>query len=497
MKFLRLVSNSSDAIFNCDFNDGVEIEPNSKIALQSVSGNVQGGVLEVNDSNNDITYQVEDTFASTISLTPQNYTNANSSLFLQDVENQLNKDAVYQTGYQKVLGLEWKAQVRVDGKVSIGYNIGLAGTYYNTGDPSIDNWDTNNITAIETQPGSDPEYTFSLKNTDPPSSLFNNCLVNNTSISKGNGYIRARINALGDTGNNNTNGVYLGLTTEPVKASDFEERKMTYGIKISVDTATTNLQFHYIHNGVATLSATVPSAVVTDANTNDVLEVTKDGVSIKVNVYKTGVPFTKINIATLPVTQGQSLYPFMIFQPDKPKGQLADVLWTPSPYDSSPIPLGVRKNKITNSLNAPPAQTSPVDATYAFIQFQSSTISNFLGFNYTREPAFGFINGRTVNFLAPNIFSVGLSVNPYLIQLLNLKVDSYDSHKKQRENLLAVVPSNDASGNLVYSPPQLFFIDLLNKEPINVRNIKARIVNTDYSEVVMDGQGVINILISN
>ena len=79
--------------------------------------------------------------------------------------------------------------------------------------------------------------------------------------------------------------------------------------------------------------------------------------------------------------------------------------------------------------------------------------------------------------------------------MLNLKVDSYDSLKQQRENILAVVPSGDTSGDIDYSPPELFFIDLLNKEPLLVRNIKMRIVNSDYSPLAMEGSGFINILI--
>ena len=50
-------------------------------------------------------------------------------------------------------------------------------------------------------------------------------------------------------------------------------------------------------------------------------------------------------------------------------------------------------------------------------------------------------------------------------------------------------------GDIDYSPPELFFIDLLNKEPLTIRNIKARITNSDYSELEMEGLGIINILI--
>ena len=118
-----------------------------------------------------------------------------------------------------------------------------------------------------------------------------------------------------------------------------------------------------------------------------------------------------------------------------------------------------------------------------------------MGFDFARNPPFGFDNARQPLFLGDQIFSIGLSLNSYIIQLLNIKIDSYDSFKQQRENILAIIPDGNSMGDIDYSPPELFFIDLLNKEPLTIRNIKARITNSDYSELEMEGLGIINILI--
>jgi len=57
------------------------------------------------------------------------------------------------------------------------------------------------------------------------------------------------------------------------------------------------------------------------------------------------------------------------------------------------------------------------------------------------------------------------------------------------------VPNTNLNGELDYSPPYPVFLDLMNEKPLSIRNIKARIVNNDYSAIDMFGQGEINVII--
>ncbi len=84
----------------------------------------------------------------------------------------------------------------------------------------------------------------------------------------------------------------------------------------------------------------------------------------------------------------------------------------------------------------------------------------------------------------------------FLVEMLNLSLDSYDGFKGQRKNILAVVPATDKDGVVLYEPSNLNLIDLDNKEGINLRNIKARVVNTDYSPFKMKGTATLTILVS-
>ena len=120
-----------------------------------------------------------------------------------------------------------------------------------------------------------------------------------------------------------------------------------------------------------------------------------------------------------------------------------------------------------------------------------------MGYDHPRIPQFGFLNADEPEFLSANIFSEGFDVNGYLIQFFNLNMDSYDSLTEQRENILAIIPNGDSMGNLVYSPPTPYFLDIRNKNKLTIRNLKARIVRVDYSPLTMEGLGQIILLIKD
>lgn len=500
MKFIRLTTDNPNAIFNADFNDGIEIPANAKIALQSASGNVRGGVLEITDANNNIDYQIEDSFSRQVHLSPQLYTNANSDKFLQDISDTLNDDAIYSVGYNKIIGLEWNTAIDTAGLVNIAYRITSANQYFGTGLPEFDNaWSKKNADGGNVGGG---EYRFSQNIGRPMTTTFTNGLINNIPISKGNGILRVRINNIADGGVNASNGMYIALTKSPVEMEDFEEKLIHYGIRVGVDHASGAIQYSTVINGVATLSAVTPSAMVSGSTNNDILALEVDGNKVHFYVYREadgGIPQNLLGTTSATYEANTDLYPVMIFQPTSVNGSWIDLLWTPSAWNIPNYSEALTQRTSTNThATAPPVNDDPVPTTLNFLQFQSSVVSDFLGYASTRLPPSGFISAKKICiYLADQIYSVGLSVNPYIIQLLNLKLDSYDSFKNQRENILAVIPNNDANGNVAYSPPTPFFIDLMNKEAIIVRNIKARIVNTDYSEPILEGTALLNLLITS
>ena len=83
----------------------------------------------------------------------------------------------------------------------------------------------------------------------------------------------------------------------------------------------------------------------------------------------------------------------------------------------------------------------------------------------------------------------------FLIELLNLKCESYDGFLKQRKNILAVIPKSNANGEVIYETNTPFFIDLNNAKDLLLRNLKCRVVRPDYSVLKMRGLATMVLLI--
>ena len=86
--------------------------------------------------------------------------------------------------------------------------------------------------------------------------------------------------------------------------------------------------------------------------------------------------------------------------------------------------------------------------------------------------------------------------------MLNIPLVSFDSLKFGRKNLLEVIPASethidDDTGLVQYQPNERVFIDVGNKIPLLLRNIRARIVNTDYSTIDLVGLASLNLVLRN
>jgi len=481
MKLIRLTSESGTGVFDCNFNDGINIKENSSVALQSLSANLGGGNLNIDNDNNGLTYQIKNGYLRQVNLRNFAYNPSNADQLLADITNTLNNDARWETGLNKIIGLEWKV-FKNGGNVSISYKVQPIAEYDTT-------FELNNVFRATTNNG-----TWGKTDGQAGGLDFTTCALVNSEVSKGNGVWRCRIGRLADGGDINTSGFYWGLTKDPVDPDQFKEENLNFAIY-----ATNNggvLQYYTVLDGVRTLNATTPTTPVPPAGAgylnNDFLECAIDGNKIKLNVYQTAAA-TKTTLAEFNYSN-EDLYPCMVFIGNRASATCNAVRWTPSPWIGAP--LIAQNNLHDDGLSAPPNPANPIPETDNLVIFESSQVAAYLGYDFRRIPTAGFERaGDELDLLANQSFTVGLDVNSFLVQFLNLNVDSYDSLREQRENILAIVPNTNFNGELDYSPPYPVFLDLMNDQPLTIRNIKARIVNNDYSAIEMFGQAEINIII--
>ena len=73
-----------------------------------------------------------------------------------------------------------------------------------------------------------------------------------------------------------------------------------------------------------------------------------------------------------------------------------------------------------------------------------------------------------------------------------------DTHKRGRQlNILATLPVNDTSGIVEFSANELVYIDLDNRFPQVLKNIRVRVLNKDFKPIETLGQSVLTLLIKD
>lgn len=93
-------------------------------------------------------------------------------------------------------------------------------------------------------------------------------------------------------------------------------------------------------------------------------------------------------------------------------------------------------------------------------------------------------------------FDASTSVNGQ--QFPNSSNQPFDKRKGKRMNILATIPENDnASGIVEFQASEVLYIDMDNKEPLNLRNVNIRVLTKDLQKVETQGLSVLTLLIKD
>ena len=74
---------------------------------------------------------------------------------------------------------------------------------------------------------------------------------------------------------------------------------------------------------------------------------------------------------------------------------------------------------------------------------------------------------------------------------------TYNQMKGRRLNILATIPVNDESGIIEYNANELVYIDLDNKYPQKIKNLRLRVLNKNLEPIISSGKSVMTLLIKN
>tara|TARA_Y100000114_G_scaffold106727_1_gene99988 strand:+ start:692 stop:2233 length:1542 start_codon:yes stop_codon:yes gene_type:complete len=512
MRLLRLTTRKETADFEASYADHIPIKPNSKIALQSVSINSQNIAVDVTTENNEITYKIigaegdtgVDKYEKTIQLTPRSYRTTDIDGLLTDITTKFNESSTFThtVTNPKVLGIEWLAQINDQNLADIGYRI--ARSKINQSSFEMNKTEFKNQSATE-------------RYIQPIANITDNTLTTNamcdTPISKGNGFWRVKTRKLNtNSGTYTKAGYILGVYTN----GDLGQNEVTLadikaGVYVNV-TGTSDVggdrvaTYQLIKDG-ALVTGTTSSDTYSPTNflgENEVQEIAINGNQLEVNIYRKN---SKIPVSLYTNAVGvdaieykeEDLFPIIVFHGGKSGTQVVQPRTTLSPYSQ-----GVTLLEEAINLDAlPPSPPSENVNDENVLFFHGASLAQYLGFNNQRQPITGSIlGGIAVNYTADREFLIAQEADAMLVQLMNLQVESYDSFSTtpiegngQRANILSVIPSKNEAGKIVYEPPYPTFIDLNNKDPINLRNLHIRVVREDYSTIIIEGLATIVVLI--
>lgn len=489
MRLIRLTTTDSQAIFNASFSDDILFKKDSSIALQNVSIEAQASTITLNGQNNSITYQNSAKGNLQVNLNAGTYDDSNIDTLLTDVEDKLNGNTGFTTGEAnfRELGMEWKSEKNSDNKVSIGYKIG---TYITNLMANTWSYDAGKVQYVTTSNGIWSKLAGLAESADPTSYMFFKNF-----IARGCGFTRGKIYTLENTagGSYNETGMCVGLTRRDLVDFDpdnFTMADIAYGIACRI-TGGGVRQYRIIVDGVQTASAE-PVTYAPNSNDNDVMELMIVGNKVKFFIYHNSGGGLPVEIHEEDYTAGQKLYPVNVFFGTQADARLRIPTLTESPYVANPTP------PITEAVEvgATPVPIPRKDKADNFLEFQSTDLANFLGYQNARQPQNGFYNVKEQTYIADEKFSGAVKADAFLVESLTLPLDSYDSFVNQRKNILAVIPESDATGAVIYEPSTPFFIDVKNENDLILRNLRFRIVKNDYTPFNLRGLATLTLLIT-
>ena len=462
MKLLRLSSTDEKCFFDSVLNEDLIISPNSKIALKNCSIQSNNAEIEINANNEKITYQLNATVYHTAYLEHNTYPNDYNEDLKDDIQNKLNY-AIWTGVHGVQIGSQFKTSIDtetthfvIDYKQASLQDLNVI-PYANTYVPE-------NIT--KTSAG---VYSNDTATED-------GWIANSISMCKGFGIFRCRIAALPI---NNEGEIIFGLVDKNPQTSQ-PANESAFAYYISFDEALSYINI----NGKTTTS--VRPAV----GDNLSIEFFDNKLYFR-HYYGNADP--KQNTPYILETKfgelkNRNLYPFVLFTEDN-TAKIDLVRYTGDPFIIEPhdvIPV--------NDLGAgPPLQHKP--ATNKTMTIHSMDLANFLGFETTNILPTNSTQNFTIT--SENNYEQYSLVDSFIVEMLNLKLKSYDYQLHKRRNILAIIPNNDVNNKVIYNEFQPTFIELNYKHEINLRNIQLRVVRQDGSALEIEGESNLTLLIQD
>ena len=514
MKIVRLTEDKGQtALFDNDFNDEILIPPFSEVALSSMAINVDPRTLEIGSSNDSIPWSIAgNEYTMDLDSIIVDETNA-SRLFL-DIHSKMN-DVVNPNdsavgGVSPECGIQWICSddpkvsgLGVEGKVSIGYQV----ANYEGGKEEA--FVHNRV--VEGGGATAPALALTYARSGGTVGVPDSALI--SKVPWGWGGARAYINlkALVDSGaDEDLQGVAIGLTT-----TDHFKDKTSPGLYEGI------CQIHARHADSVYFVSNEESqgedtTLPLGALTGDLIGFERVGGSdglIEPVCYRAGSDTARhvLDIAgdDAEIYHAQHyadgddaqlpLFPYVIFMGAASDTIIDQVQISPDPYHiikytTYPILTKTTGTRgIQNGGTVKPLTTGTID----FSAGNALSVAKYLGFSKTAVER----NSRAKNMPADKFawtgdttFGDGLAGQGFYVEYMTGQLEGFDGQTRQRKNILAVIPESDSDNKILFQPSFPIFLELNNKNPLALRNIRARVLDSGGGAVGVQGVNSLTLL---
>ena len=520
MRLIRLTTQDNRGIFDNDFNSDILIKKGQQIGLQSASFHENVGQIIINPLNSDLTFEFDNNHTPlSIVLDAQTYNSENHEDLLDDISNKLNNALVSPSAPSTIskrllIGLVFKAELR-NNRTEIGYRrsnyissrkrVEAEEAHFRGMESDASSGFTYRSQASANVINDEVKYYSDV----PWSPLGGGCVF------------RTKIIFYVDTGTGlEDNGITFGLSeinpNDWAPDTNMSPEAKTYYIKFVREGTAYKTK---IKGGTETATGTLPnkcSGENPNTTENDYLEWRVNAGRLQGVLYR-GAPHNDLVVLVDEAfPTGTYLYPFVTMQGGAVNVRMDSLNHSIDPYDDNSVSLNSTfdddddTNGGTSLTSNPPiggsTSSRSVDNTNITM---SADLSEFIGFDGVTNILFRN-NGQSLNpssdpnligsalvFTADHIFTGTLSNVNYLVELRNIQIESYNSESGNRENIIASINrhSGPAQGIIEYESNYPYFINI--KENSLIRNLRARILRIDGSELDLIGVSVINLLIKD
>ncbi len=524
MKLIRLVSNekTGEATFDNHFSTIINIEKDSKIALDTCVLDVNPKSIRIETGKNDeVRYQVSNAVSQQgvfRTLTTGIYNETNIDTLISVIQNKLNGNLEYVidgdplTFQEKAIGLEWfctRHSASNGGKLVIGYNIVPFTDYLNNTsnpggfiDPDTDFWYCGNQVASRiTKTAIQGSPYFSLSKNVNDTTTYR--LQATSPMSYGGGNLRvANMNIT-------TNGAVLENNGFMLSIHD-EEGSWVYGIRVNRQGS----PYQSSINGTVFNNLDENVLLANGTDNSDVVELVFDKGDIGVVIYKNDGESEYID-STINVNYDKKYYGRISITGNAANCTISKINYSisiinelddPAIYQSDNSPA-VDANQNTDYLGNHPRLTATTPPHPEFRRtannfYLPADLMEFLGFSQLKFPLEG-----TSQFIAPRYVSskpleIGSLSDNYIVQLNNIFLKSYDGdtlqENGQRRSILSLIPDESRDNTeTIFDCKDRLFLDIDNIGPLNLNRLSISILDDNYEVIKLRNKSSLSVVIKS